>query len=51
MKNFRFRESPLFAFNNLESLGAPVRVLNYMPAIVPMAKVLDFSMTSLADAV
>ena len=51
VKNFRFRESPLFAFNNLESLGPPVRVLKPYPTIVPMAKVLDFSMTSLADAV
>lgn len=51
VKNFRFRESPLFAFNNLESLGTPVRVLKGRPTVVPMAKVLDFSMTSLADAV
>ena len=51
VKNFRFRESPLFAFNNLESLGVPMRTLKYQPTIVPMAKVLDFSMTSLADAV
>jgi predicted Zn-dependent protease len=51
VKNFRFRESPLFAFNNLESLGVPMRTLQYQPTIVPMAKVLDFSMTSLADAV
>ncbi|HEU4641157.1 MAG TPA: metallopeptidase TldD-related protein [Gemmatimonadaceae bacterium] len=51
VKNFRFRESPLYAFNNLESLGAPVRALMWQPTIVPMAKVHDFSMTSLADAV
>jgi predicted Zn-dependent protease len=51
VKNFRFRESPLYAFNNLEALGTPVRVLGNMPTIVPPAKVLDFSMTSLADAV
>ncbi len=51
VKNFRFRESPVFAFNNLESLGTPVRTLQRMPAIAPAAKVRDFSMTSLADAV
>ncbi|HEX6535309.1 MAG TPA: metallopeptidase TldD-related protein [Gemmatimonadaceae bacterium] len=51
VKNFRFRESPLFAFNNLESLGAAKRVLMWQPTIVPLAKVRDFSMTSLADAV
>jgi hypothetical protein len=51
IKNFRFRESPVFAFNNLESLGTPVRTLQRMPAIAPAAKVRDFSMTSLADAV
>ena len=51
VKNFRFRESPLFAFNSLEALGVPQRVLQWMPVIVPPALVHDFSMTSLADAV
>lgn len=51
VKNFRFRESPLFAFNSLEALGVPQRVLQWMPAICPPALVHDFSMTSLADAV
>lgn len=51
VKNFRFRESPLFAFNSLDALGVPVRALGPMPTIVPPAKVRDFSMTSLADAV
>lgn len=51
VKNFRFRESPLYAFNSLEALGEPVRVLQNMPVIVPPALVHDFSMTSLADAV
>jgi predicted Zn-dependent protease len=51
VKNFRFRESPLFAFNSLDALGVPVRALGWMPTIVPPAKVRDFSMTSLADAV
>jgi predicted Zn-dependent protease len=52
VKNFRFRESPLFAFNNLIALGEPVRVLNpKVPAMVPPALVRDFSMNSLSDAV
>lgn len=51
VKNFRFRESPLFVFNRLEALGTPVRTLQYYPAVVPPAMVRDFSMTSLADAV
>jgi len=51
VKNFRFRESPIFAFNSLEALGEPVRVLAHPPVIVPPALVHDFSMTSLADAV
>jgi predicted Zn-dependent protease len=51
LKNFRFRESPLFAFNNIEALGPPERVLLEMPAICPPAKVRDFSLTSLADAI
>ena len=51
VKNFRFRESPLFVFNRLEALGTPVRTLQHMPAVVPPAMVRDFSMTSLADAV
>jgi predicted Zn-dependent protease len=51
VKNFRFRESPLFAFNSLQALGTPQRVLQWMPVIVPPALVHDFSMTSLADAV
>lgn len=51
VKNFRFRESPLFAFNSLQALGKPQRVLQWMPVIVPPAMVHDFSMTSLADAV
>lgn len=51
VKNFRFRESPLFAFNSLEALGRPVPVLQETPAVAPPALVHDFSMTSLADAV
>jgi predicted Zn-dependent protease len=52
IKNFRFTESPLFTFNNVEQLGAPTPVFNPdAPAVVPSVKVRDFSFTSLADAV
>jgi predicted Zn-dependent protease len=51
LKNFRFRESPLFAFNNLQAIGTPERILLDMPAICPPAKIRDFSLTSLADAI
>jgi predicted Zn-dependent protease len=51
LKNFRFRESPLFAFNNLLAIGTPERILLDMPAICPPAKIRDFSLTSLADAI
>lgn len=52
VKNFRITESPLFIFNNLESLGEPVRVFRPgYPTVVPPAKVRDFSFTSLSDAV
>ena len=51
VKNFRFRESPLFAFNNVLAIGIPERILLDMPAICPAIKVRDFSLTSLADAV
>jgi predicted Zn-dependent protease len=51
VRNFRFRESPLFSFNSLQALGPSVPVLQQMPAVAPAALVHDFSMTSLADAV
>lgn len=52
VKNFRFTESPLFAFNNLDQLGAPVRVYRpKAPAVVPPAKVRDFNFSSLSEAV
>lgn len=52
VKNFRFTESPLFAFNNLEALGTPQRVFHPdAPVVVPPAKIKDFSMTSLSEAV
>ncbi|HXC25805.1 MAG TPA: metallopeptidase TldD-related protein [Gemmatimonadaceae bacterium] len=52
LKNFRFRESPLFAFNNLEQLGPAQRVFRpQAPAITPYAKVRDFSFTALVNVV
>jgi predicted Zn-dependent protease len=52
VKNFRFTESPLFAFNNVEQIGQPQRVFRPgYPTVVPPMKVRDFSFTSLSDAV
>ncbi len=52
IKNFKFVESPFFAFNNLEVLGRPQKVFRpRWPAIVPSAKVRDFSFTALTDAI
>jgi predicted Zn-dependent protease len=52
VKNFRFMESPLFIFNNLEELGTPVRVFRPgYPTVVPPAKVRDFNFVSLSEAV
>ena len=48
VKNFRFNESPLHMFRNLEALGRPVRVGNNL---VPPMKIRDFNFTSLSDAV
>lgn len=66
VRNFRFTESPLFAFNNVESIGEPVPVM--LPSwaklliagsvqytspsvVVPALKINDFSFTSTIDAV
>lgn len=51
VKNFRFTESPMFAFNNIVQIGTPQRVLATYPTIVPPIKVDDFNFTSLSDAV
>ncbi|HWZ59075.1 MAG TPA: metallopeptidase TldD-related protein [Gemmatimonadaceae bacterium] len=52
VKNLRFTESPLFAFNNVEMLGKPERVYHPNgPIVAPPTRVRDFSFTSLADAV
>lgn len=54
IKNFRFNDSPLFMLNNVEALGAPVRVAGTEaggPVAVPAVKARDFTFTSLSDAV
>jgi predicted Zn-dependent protease len=60
IKNLRFTESPLFAFNQVEQLGPPVPVFRpnldpeqpvLTPAIVPSMKINDFSFTSTIDAI
>lgn len=66
VRNFRWTESPLFAFNNVEEIGTAAPV--FMPAwirnslvdnfasslnniVVPAVKVNDFSFTSTIDAI
>jgi predicted Zn-dependent protease len=51
VKNFRFTESPMFAFNNVQQIGPAERVLAAYPTIVPPMKVNDFNFTSLSDAI
>ncbi len=57
VKNFRFNESPVIMFNNLETLGKQIRVGRSIgPAaggsfFIPTVKVRDFTFTSLSDAV
>jgi predicted Zn-dependent protease len=57
IKNFRYNESPLFMLNNVEAMGAPVRVSSSEDSspgaaiIMPPIKVHDFTFTSLSDAV
>jgi len=52
VQNFRFTESPMFAFNNVDQIGIPVPVFSPgSPAVVPAIKVRDFSFTSIVDAV
>lgn len=52
VRNFRFTDSPLFAFNNVSMLGIPQRVFRpSAPAVVPPVTVRDFSFTSLMDAI
>jgi predicted Zn-dependent protease len=58
IRNFRFTESPLFAFNNVELLGRPVRVYSPRPLfesptplVVPPMRVRDFNFTATLDSV
>jgi predicted Zn-dependent protease len=52
VRNFRFSESPLFAFNNIEQIGSAVRVFNPVnPVVVPALKIREFSFIGIADAV
>lgn len=60
IKNFRITESPLFALNQVETIGVSVPVFSPVkspyafeinPVIVPALKVRDFSFTSMVDAV
>ena len=52
VKNLRFTESPMFAFNNVEQIGAAVPVFTpEVPAVVPAMRVRDFSFTALDDAI
>jgi predicted Zn-dependent protease len=54
LRNFRFNDSPLFMLNNLEALGAPVRLAGTEQGgdvVMPPIKVRDFTFTSLSEAV
>jgi predicted Zn-dependent protease len=48
IKNFRFNESPVIMLNNLEAMGAPMRIGG---SLVPPLKIRDFTFSSLSDAV
>ena len=57
VKNLRFNESPIFMLNNIEAMGAPVRVSASEAGgpgaaiVVPPLKVRDFTFTSSSDAI
>ena len=57
VKNLRWNETPIFMLNNIEMMGAPVRISSgesagLTPAVVvPPLKVRDFSFTSISDAI
>ena len=57
IKNMRWNESPIFLLNNIEAMGAPVRVSSSesgsagQAVVVPPVKARDFNFTSLSDAV
>lgn len=58
IRNFRFIESPLFAFNNVEQLGVPTLTYSshslfgsQSPLLVPPIRVRDFNFVATLDAV
>jgi predicted Zn-dependent protease len=57
VKNLRWNETPIFMLNNIEMMGAPVRISSsesggLTPAVmVPPLKVRDFAFTSISDAI
>ena len=57
VKNLRWNETPIFMLNNIEMMGAPVRISSgesagLTPAVVvPPLKVRDFTFTSISDAI
>ena len=66
VRNFRWTESPLFVFNNVESVGEAVPEMNQLfgmfsfsgglrnsvpSVVVPTLKINDFSFTSTVDAI
>ncbi len=57
VKNLRWNETPIFMLNNIEMMGAPVRISSgesagLTPAVaVPPLKVRDFAFTSTSDAI
>jgi predicted Zn-dependent protease len=48
VKNFRFNESPIIMLNNVEAMGASMRINGNL---IPPLKVRDFTFSSLSDAV
>lgn len=54
VKNLRFNESPVIMLNNVDELGAPVRVQNVetaLSSVIPPMRIRDFTFSSLSDAI
>jgi predicted Zn-dependent protease len=54
IKNFRFNESPIIMFNNLDALGKQQRVSGSdagITTMMPVLRIRDFNFSSLSDAV
>jgi predicted Zn-dependent protease len=57
VKNLRFNESPIFMLNNIDAMGAPVRVSASESGgagtaiVVPPLKIREFTFTSMSDAI